>query len=107
MATAAPPAGAGPQGGLRESPAVESKGPILADQMPLGTYRAVFKGSGLDFEEVREYEPGDDVRSIDWNVTARMGVPFIKKYREERSLNVYLAVDLWASSWSGRAARRT
>ncbi len=74
---------------------------MLADELLLGTYRSVFKGSGLDFEEVREYEPGDDVRSIDWNVTARMSVPFIKKYREERALNVYLAVDVSASSWFG------
>ena len=50
----------------------------------MGTYRSVFRGSGLDFEEVREYEPGDDIRSIDWNVTARMNAPYIKKYREER-----------------------
>ncbi len=61
-----------------------------------GEYRSVFKGSGLVFEEVREYEPGDDVRSIDWNVTARMGHPFVKRYVEERELNVLLLVD-----WSG------
>jgi len=74
---------------------------VLADELLLGTYRSVFKGSGLDFEEVREYEPGDDVRTIDWNVTARMGTPYIKKYREERALNVYLVVDVSASSWFG------
>jgi len=86
---------------LRKIREVEIKARVLADEMLLGTYRAIFKGSGLDFEEVREYEPGDDIRSIDWNVTARMGTPFIKKYREERSLNVYLAVDVSASSWFG------
>ena len=86
---------------LRKIREVEIRARVLADEMLLGTYRSVFKGSGLDFEEVREYEPGDDTRSIDWNVTARVGIPFIKKYREERSLNVYLAVDVSASSWFG------
>lgn len=86
---------------LRKIREVEIRARVLADDMLLGTYRSVFKGSGLDFEEVREYEPGDEIRSIDWNVTARMGVPYIKKYREERALNVYLAVDVSASSWFG------
>lgn len=94
-------AGPIPEEVLRKIREVEIKARVLADELLLGTYRSVFKGSGLDFEEVREYEPGDDIRSIDWNVTARMGVPFIKKYREERSLNVYLAVDVSASSWFG------
>lgn len=62
-----------------------------------GQYRSVFKGQGMEFEEVREYAPGDDVRSIDWNVTARMGYPFIKKYVEERELTVMLMVDVSAS----------
>jgi len=86
---------------LRKIREVEIKARVLADELLLGTYRSVFRGSGLDFEEVREYEPGDDIRSIDWNVTARMGTPFIKKYREERALNIYLAVDVSASSWFG------
>ncbi|MBI2325473.1 MAG: DUF58 domain-containing protein [Chloroflexi bacterium] len=90
-----------PEEVLRKIREVEIRARILADELLLGTYRAVFKGSGLDFEEVREYEPGDDVRSIDWNVTARMGVPYIKKFREERALNVYLVVDVSASSWFG------
>jgi uncharacterized protein (DUF58 family) len=80
---------------------VEIKARILADQALLGTYKSVFRGSGLDFEEVREYEPGDDIRSIDWNVTARMRTPYIKKYREERELNIFVAVDVSASSWFG------
>jgi uncharacterized protein (DUF58 family) len=62
-----------------------------------GAYRSVFKGSGIAFEEVREYQPGDDIRSIDWNVTARMGHPFIKRYVEERELTVMLLVDASAS----------
>ena len=53
-----------------------------------GEYHSAFKGAGLAFEEVREYQPGDDVRGIDWNVTARMGHPFIKRYVEERELTV-------------------
>ena len=69
---------------LRRIRQVEIKARILADEALLGTYRSVFRGSGLEFEEVREYEPGDDIRSIDWNVTARMGTPYIKKFREDR-----------------------
>src|SRR6059036_2488774 len=86
---------------LRVVKQVEIKARILADEALVGTYRSVFRGSGLDFEEVREYEPGDDIRSIDWNVTARMNVPYIKKYREERELNIYLAVDISSSAWFG------
>src|SRR5580693_7142134 len=62
-----------------------------------GQYRSVFKGRGMNFEEVREYQPGDEVRSIDWNVTARMGHPYIKKFTEERELTVMLLVDVSAS----------
>jgi uncharacterized protein (DUF58 family) len=89
---------------LRVIKEVEIKARILADEALVGTYRSVFRGSGLDFEEVREYEPGDDIRSIDWNVTARMSVPYIKKYREERELNIFLAVDVSASAWFGTSA---
>src|SRR5437764_12397410 len=63
-----------------------------------GEYRSVFKGSGIAFEEVREYQPGDDIRAIDWNVTARMGHPFIKRFVEERELTVILAIDCSASN---------
>ena len=90
-----------PQNLLRRIRLVEIKARILADEALIGTYRSVFRGSGLEFEEVREYEPGDDIRSIDWNVTARMGTPFIKKFREDRELNIYIAVDVSASSWFG------
>lgn len=62
-----------------------------------GAYHSVFKGRGMDFEEVREYAAGDDVRYIDWNVTAKMDRPYIKKFREERELTIMLAVDLSAS----------
>ena len=64
----------------------------------LGQYHSVFRGRGLEFSEVREYEPGDEVRFIDWNVTARMGVPYIKKFVEERELILYLLIDVSASS---------
>lgn len=90
---------------VRRIRALEIKARILADQAFLGTYRSVFRGAGLEFEEVREYEPGDDVRSIDWNVTARMGLPYIKKFREDRELNIFLAVDASASSWFGSAGQ--
>jgi len=62
-----------------------------------GQYHSVFKGRGMNFEEVREYTPGDEIRSIDWNVTARMNAPFVKKYTEERELTVMLLVDVSAS----------
>lgn len=66
-----------------------------------GEYESVFKGRGMEFDEVREYQPGDDVRSIDWNVTARTGKPFIKRFREERELTVLFLVDLSASGSFG------
>src|SRR6185503_13116085 len=62
-----------------------------------GQYRSVFKGRGMNFEEVREYQPGDEVRTIDWNVTARYGEAFVKKFTEERELTVMLLVDVSAS----------
>jgi len=66
-----------------------------------GQYHSVFKGRGMEFEEVREYLPGDEVRSIDWNVTARFGHPFVKKFKEERELTVMLIVDVSASGQFG------
>lgn len=66
-----------------------------------GEYHSVFKGRGMEFEEVREYTPGDEIRSIDWNVTARMGHPYIKSYREERELTIMFLVDLSASGAFG------
>jgi len=66
-----------------------------------GQYHSVFKGRGMEFEEVREYLPGDEVRAIDWNVTARFGHPYIKKFKEERELTVMLVVDVSASGQFG------
>ncbi len=69
-----------------------------------GQYKSVFRGSGMEFEEVRDYAPGDDVKSIDWKVSARLGKPFVKRYREERELIVMLLVDLSASGRFGTRA---
>ncbi len=66
-----------------------------------GQYHSVFKGRGMNFEEVREYAPGDEIRSIDWNVTARMNTPYVKKFTEERELTVILVVDVSASGTYG------
>jgi uncharacterized protein (DUF58 family) len=71
-----------------------------------GEYHSVFKGAGLAFEEVRAYQPGDDIRAIDWNVTARMGHPFIKRFIEERELTVFLAVDCSGSQQFGSRAQQ-
>jgi uncharacterized protein (DUF58 family) len=75
-----------------------------------GAYRSAFRGRGLEFAEVREYVPGDDVRTIDWNVTARAGRPFVKRHEEERELTVVLALDCSASlafGSRGRSKRET
>jgi len=70
-----------------------------------GQYKSVFRGRGMEFDEVREYQPGDDVRTIDWNVTARTGSPFIKRFCEERELTVLFLVDVSASGAFGSAGR--
>ena len=66
-----------------------------------GEYHSVFKGRGMEFEEVREYQTGDEIRTIDWNVTARMGRPYVKMFREERELSIMFLVDLSASGAFG------
>jgi len=73
----------------------------MVDASFAGQYESVFKGRGMQFDEVREYMPGDDIRSIDWNVTARTGKPFIKRFVEEREMTVLFAVDLSASGEFG------
>ncbi len=77
----------------------------FANDMMTGAYHSQFKGRGLDFEELREYVPGDDVRTIDWNVTARMRRPFVKLHREERELAVMLVLDISASGTFGSSDR--
>ncbi len=71
-----------------------------------GMYHSIFKGFGLEFEDVREYAPGDDVRSIDWKVTARTGVPHIKRFIEEREQSLYILVDTSASMFFGTSERK-
>ncbi len=70
-----------------------------------GEYRSVYKGQGMEFSEVREYQPGDEVRSIDWNVTARLQKPYVKRYVEERELTVLLLIDCSASAHFGTRSR--
>jgi uncharacterized protein (DUF58 family) len=77
----------------------------LANDLLAGAYHSAFKGKGMEFEEVREYQIGDDIRSVDWNVTARMHHPYVKVYREERELTVMLVVDISASSRFGSQNR--
>jgi uncharacterized protein (DUF58 family) len=84
---------------------VEIRTNRLVNDMMVGAYLSHFKGRGMDFEELREYMPGDDVRSIDWNVTYRMGRPFVKRFREERELGVVLAMDVSASNAFGSTRR--
>ncbi len=84
---------------------VEIRTNRLVNDMMVGAYLSRFKGRGMDFEELREYNPGDDVRDIDWNVTNRMGRPFVKRFREERELGVVLVVDISASSAFGSTRR--
>ena len=84
---------------------VEVRTNRLVNDMMVGAYLSHFKGRGMDFEELREYIPGDEVRDIDWNVTYRMGRPFVKRYREERELAMVLALDLSGSSAFGSGNR--
>jgi uncharacterized protein (DUF58 family) len=80
----------------------------MVDDTMAGAYHSVFKGRGMDFDEVREYTPGDEIRAIDWNVTARAGRAFVKKFTEERELTIFLVVDISASGnfGSGPMAKR-
>ncbi|MBN2171222.1 MAG: DUF58 domain-containing protein [Candidatus Krumholzibacteriota bacterium] len=90
---------------LRKVRKVELSTRHLVEDLFGGEYHSVFKGTGMEFDEVREYTADDDVRFIDWNVTARMGRPFIKRFREERELTVLLAVDASASGLFGSGER--
>jgi len=77
----------------------------LVNEVFSGEYHSTFKGLGMEFEEVREYQPGDEIRLIDWNVTARSGVPFVKKFKEERELTLIFLVDVSASGKFGTAGK--
>lgn len=82
---------------LKKIRQIEIRTRRLVTESTAGQYHSAFRGTGMDFDEVREYQPGDEVRSIDWNVTARMNHAFVKKFREERELTVLLVVDLSGS----------
>lgn len=91
---------------LREVRRIELTTRDLVRDLVAGDYASIFRGRGVEFAEVREYLPGDDVRSIDWNVTARMGTAFVKRFHEERQLTLLLLVDVSASGGFG-SVRRT
>src|SRR5436190_10544784 len=93
---------------LRQVRRLQLKARRAVENLLGGEYHSVFRGAGIAFEEVRAYQPGDDVRSIDWNVTARMGQPFVKRYIEERERTVLLAMDVSASLafGTGRQSKR-
>lgn len=86
---------------LRKVRRIELRTSRLVDNVLAGGYHSAFKGRGMEFEEVRQYQIGDDVRTIDWNVSARFGEPFVKLYREERELTVILLVDISGSQHFG------
>ena len=88
---------------LKKIRQIELRTSRLVNETLGGAYHSVFKGQGMNFDEVREYQPGDEVRSIDWNVTARMNHPFVKKFVEERELTLMLVVDLSGSGVFGSA----
>jgi uncharacterized protein (DUF58 family) len=90
---------------LRSVRRIEIQSRRLVEELFSGTYQTVFKGHGIEFSEVREYVQGDDVRSIDWNVTARMDRPFVKQFHEERERSVLFVVDRSASTRFGSTAR--
>jgi uncharacterized protein (DUF58 family) len=90
---------------LKKIRQIEIRTNRLVSETLAGQYHSVFKGQGMNFDEVREYQPGDEVRSIDWNVTARMNHPFIKKFVEERELTLMLMVDVSASGLFGSGSQ--
>src|SRR6266853_6058254 len=88
---------------LKKIRTLEIKTKGLVETVFAGNYHSIFKGRGMNFEDVREYQPGDEIRAIDWNVTARLGNAFVKKFTEERELTVLLIVDVSASGNFGSA----
>src|SRR5690349_23799375 len=104
-AVATHPNAAVPPEVLRQVKLIELRTRGLVNSLFTGEYRSTFKGQGMEFSEVREYQVGDEVRTIDWNVTARMRRPYVKRYIEERELTVMLAVDLSGSERFGTVRR--
>jgi uncharacterized protein (DUF58 family) len=86
---------------LKKIRRIEIRTKRLVNDVFSGEYHSVFKGQGMEFDEVREYQPGDDIRNIDWNVTARMGAPYVKRFMEERELVVMFLLDVSASGRFG------
>ncbi len=84
---------------------IEIKSKRLVDEIFSGEYRSSFKGKGMEFEDIREYYHGDDVRNIDWNVTARHNQTYVKQFSEERELNMFLMIDMSHSNDFGRKKR--
>ena len=82
---------------LRQVRRIEIQTNRIVNETMAGSYESVFKGQGIEFDQVREYLPGDDIRVIDWNVTARTGKPYIRQYVEERELTVIIACDISSS----------
>ena len=91
---------------LRQIRRLQLKARRAVEDLLGGEYHSIFKGTGIAFEEVREYQPGDDIRTIDWNVTARMGHPFVKRFIEERELTVLLAIDVSGSHRFGSGVQQ-
>ena len=90
---------------LKKVRRIQIKATRMVEDILAGQYHSVFKGRGMEFSEVREYQIGDDIRSIDWNVTARLGKPFVKVFEEERELTVMLMVDVSSSGEFGSFER--
>jgi len=90
---------------LQKVRAIQIKTNYLVNDIMAGEYVSAFKGRGMEFSEVREYQPGDDIRLIDWNVTAKMDQPFIKEFREERELTLMLLVDVSSSGGFGSVGK--
>ncbi len=90
---------------LRRIRRIEISTRRMVDDVFSGAYHSVFRGQGIEFDEVREYQPGDDIRFIDWNVTARMNAPYVKRFMEERELVVMFLLDVSASSRFGTTIR--
>lgn len=86
---------------LKKVRQIEVRTKRMVDDTLAGSYHSVFKGRGINFDEVREYVPGDEIRTIDWNVTARTGIPHVKKFTEERELTILLAIDVSTSGLFG------
>ena len=92
---------------LRQIKKIDIKTKKLVNGLISGNYHSIFKGNGIEFSEIREYKSGDDIRAIDWNVTARYNSPFVKEFIEERDLNVYFVLDMSSSGLFGKNISKT